>query len=130
MGFRAVEIGYSVLEIPLKDKLDAIADLHERGVNVVYEWGKKFPIAAVDVAHSAREIRTIIAAGARCIVIEGDEILRLLDTGGDESADALVDLVQQVGPEAILFEADTDPHIAWVLKYFGPGANIGPDIVA
>ncbi|MBI3044517.1 MAG: phosphosulfolactate synthase [Betaproteobacteria bacterium] len=127
LGYSAVEIGYSMLDIPLQDKLDAIIKLHGLGVNVVYEWGKKFPASSVNVRAAAKEMKDLIAAGASYVVIEGGEIQRMFEeqAGG---AMPLVDLAREVGPEKILFEVDTDPHIAWVLKHFGADANIGPNL--
>ena len=127
IGFSAVEIGYSMLDIPLQDKIDAIVKLHERGVNVIYEWGKKFPAGAADADHSAKEIQRIIDSGASYVVMEGGEIQQFLDKG-DDAAKPLIDLVREIGADKILFEIDTDPHIAWVLKHFGADANIGPNL--
>ena len=129
IGFDAVEVGYSMLDIPKKDKLNAIAKLREMGIEVIYEWGKKFPTEQLEVKRSIEEFRELITAGANFIVIEWGEIEKLLDAGGNDAAgNTLIDLVNQVGPEKIVLEVETDAQIAWVLKQFGPEANIGPNV--
>ena len=129
IGFDAVEIGYSMLDIPKKEKLGAFTRLRELGIEVIYEWGKKFPTEPLDVTRSIGEFRELIAAGANYIVIEWGEIEKLIDAGGkDASGKSLVDLVNEVGLEKIVLEVETDSQIAWVLKQFGQDANIGPNI--
>ena len=129
IGFDAVEVGYSMLDVPKKDKLDAVNKLRELGIEVIYEWGKKFPAKGLDVAPSVVELQEIIAAGANRIVIEGGEIQKSFDAEGDGAAgQSLVDLVSRIGPDRVVFEVDSDAHIAWVLRKFGPGANIGPNL--
>ena len=129
IGFDAVEVGYSMLDIPKKDKLGAITKLRKLDIEVIYEWGKKFPTEPLDVKRSIKEFRELIAAGANYIVIEWGEIEKLIDAGGkDASGKTLVDLVNQVGLEKIVLEVETDSQIAWVLKQFGQDANIGPNI--
>ena len=129
IGFDAVEVGYSMLDIPKKDKLAAVAKLRELGIEVIYEWGKKFPTASLEVKQSLVEFRELISAGVNFIVIEGGEIQKLEDAGGkDASGNSLVDLVNQIGPEKIVLEVETDAQISWVLKQLGPDANLGPNI--
>ncbi|MBI3938725.1 MAG: phosphosulfolactate synthase [Betaproteobacteria bacterium] len=129
IGFDAAEVGYSMLDVPKKDKLDAIAKLRSLGIEVIYEWGKKFPGVPLEVEGSARELEELLKAGVSRIVIEGGEIQLLLDAQDrDKAAQRLVDLVNRIGADKIIFEVDNEAHIAWVLKKFGPDANIGPNI--
>jgi len=128
IGFDAIEVGYSMLDIPKSDKLNAITKIRELGIDVIYEWGKKFPTEQLQVKRSLDEFRELISAGANYIVIEWGEIEKLLESGGGDAGKPLVDLVNQVGLEKVVLEVETDSQIAWVLKQFGRDANIGPNI--
>lgn len=129
LGFVAIEISDNMIEMTLDAKQRAVSQAAEAGLEVLFEYGKKYVTEAFDVAGAAAEMRALFAAGASMIILERSQLDVTLgqDCRGPERH-RLVALAEAVGLEDLIFEAETLEHQIWLIRTFGPDVNLGPNI--
>jgi len=93
------------------------------GLVMIYEWGKKTPDKSFGVEEAAAEIKAVLSAGSKKVIVERSEIDAMV--GGDPAG--LQRFVDLVGLENIIFEAGPGKpdYPAWFIKTFGPDVNLG-----
>jgi len=129
MGFTAVEVSENIIELSTKEKEENIRMAADKGLKVLFEFGKKYGQEPFEVEPTAEEFKRLLGAGAKKITIERTELENVLGIRGEKAeAKRLRELVDKVGLEHIVFEAETTAHQCWLLREFGPDANIGPNV--
>lgn len=129
LGFSAVEISDNIVTLSIEEKKDYIRQASAEGLKVIFEFGKKYPTAPLVVDEAVREIESILEAGANMAIIERSELDLLLGDAADKlEQERLIQLVQRVGMEYIVLEAETTSHMVWCIRNFGADVNMGPNI--
>lgn len=101
------------------------------GFEVVFEYGKKFDEEPINVDNAAKEIETLLKAGAKRIILERSQLDTTLGPKGEfPTAPRMQELVDRIGMAALVFEAETPAHMVYLLHTFGPDVNLGPNIAA
>ncbi|MQA80330.1 MAG: hypothetical protein GEV10_17920 [Streptosporangiales bacterium] len=130
LGFQAIEISDNIIDIALADKRQAVEGAIAAGLEVLFEYGKKYPTAAFDVDGAADEINAMLDAGASRVILERSQLDVTLGARCDgKEAGRLVRLVEKTGLDPLIFEAETTAHQMWLLETFGPDVNLGPNIL-
>ncbi len=129
LGFTAAEVSDNMVDISLKEKREHVRQAAAAGLKVIFEYGKKFPDAPLDLEEAADEIQSILEDGAYKVVLERSELDLLLGANADRpEIERLLQLVERVGVDNLVFEAETTPHMVWCVRTFGPDVNLGPNI--
>lgn len=129
IGFQSIEVSDNIVEMTLKEKIDLTQRAAKIGFEVLFEYGKKYDSDPINVAHAAGEIGSLLQAGASRIILERSQLDSTIGNDGKApTAGRLRELVDRVGMEHIIFEAETPSHIMWLLHEFGPDASLGPNI--
>jgi len=129
IGFSAVEISENIIDMTLKEKLHYTKLAKDRGLKVLFEVGDKYPEGPLDVDMAERDIKALLNQGADLIILEKSLIELSLGVKGESPENyRLKELVNRIGLEPIVFEAEAVPHQAWLFNTFGPDVNIGPNL--
>lgn len=129
IGYAAAEINFGLTDIPRDDILSSIARMNELDLKSIFEWGRKYPTRDLDLDEAWDELSDVLEVGVDFIVFEQGELEWAIDRdAGQKSNDPLVELVNRVGKEKVVFEVNKEPHIDWVIATFGSDANLGPNL--
>jgi len=129
MGFTAVEISENIIPLNLDDKIKYVKMAKSHSLKVLFEVGEKYAKDPLNVDLAVNDIKTLLNAGTDLIILEKSQIEILLGERGERlEAKRLVKLVDKIGLECIVFEAEAIPHQAWLFHTFGPDTNIGPNL--
>jgi phosphosulfolactate synthase len=126
LGIEHVEVSSGTLEIPRHEKLEMITRLAER-FTVFAEVGEKDPNALLAPYRWVQLIKEAVDAGATKVICEGRATG---DTGlyrpNGEPREGLIDeIVHEVAPEKLIFEAPQKHQQVWFIQHFGPAVNLG-----
>jgi phosphosulfolactate synthase len=124
--FSHVEISDGTLEIARERKLDLIADF-ARDFTVLSEVGSK----DADVVYAPYQwvewIKEELEAGAWKVITEGREggTAGIYRPTGEMRTGLVDEIVHEVEPGDLIFEAPAKGSQAWFVKQFGPNVNLG-----
>ena len=126
LGIEHVEVSSGTLEIPRDEKLEMIASLARR-FTVFAEVGEKDPNALLAPYRWVQLIKEAVDAGATKVICEGRATG---DTGlyrpNGEPREGLIDeIVHEVTPAKLIFEAPQKHQQVWFIQHFGPAVNLG-----
>jgi phosphosulfolactate synthase len=131
IGLEAIELSDNIVELDLKAKVELAKKAVGVGFEVLFEYGKKYDNEPIDVNAAAKEIETLIKAGSRRIILERSQLDATLGQKGElPTAGRMRELVDRIGMSPLIFEAETAPHMLYLLHTFGPDVNLGPNISA
>jgi phosphosulfolactate synthase len=126
LGLTHVEISDGTVEIPREEKLELIADL-ARDFTVLSEVGSKD--SAVNFAPYlwVQWIKEELEAGAWKVITEAREsgTAGIFRPTGEMRTGLIDEIVHDIAPEDLVFEAPTKSAQAWFVKQFGPEVNLG-----
>ena len=129
MGFSATEISENMVDMTLDEKVKYTKMAKKRGLKILFELGDKYPREPLNVDLAERDIKALMSQGADLIILERSLIEMCLGQKGESPENGrLKELVQRVGLEPIVFEAEAVAHQAWLFNTFGPDVNIGPNL--
>ena len=129
MGFTATEISENLTTLNLQEKVKYTKMAKARGLKVLFELGEKYPDEPLDVNAAERDIKKLLSQGADLIILEKSLIELCLGDNGECSENYRIkELVERVGLEPIVFEAESVPHQAWLFNSFGHEVNVGPNL--
>lgn len=129
MAFTAIEISENIIDMSTGEKERYIRMAADKGLKVFSEFGKKYGEEPFEVEPTGQEFKRLLAAGAKKITIERTELENVLGIKGENpESRRLHDLVEKVGLEHIVFEAETMEHQCWLFREFGGDVNVGPNI--
>lgn len=128
-GLTAVEVSASIVPLSTSQLARVVGLARDCGLEVLYEYGKKFQKDAFDVAEATADIRALLDAGANRVIIERWQLDAAFGPDGNApTAGRLSELAQAIGLEALVFEAESLDHQVWLLRELGPEVNLGPNI--
>lgn len=123
LGVSAFEISVNLIEPEEAELLAHIEEAAGRGVEVFFEYGRKYPDEeSFDVEDAVRGCRRALDAGAAFVQIERAEIDLLIDG----EPEALLELASRLGHDVLTFEAGPrKPQLAGrLLRLLGPDVNL------
>ncbi|HVX34366.1 MAG TPA: phosphosulfolactate synthase [Solirubrobacterales bacterium] len=123
MGVSALEVSVNLIEPPEEQLLGHISDAAAKGIEVFFEYGRKYPDdVKFDVDDAVAGCRRAIDAGAKFVQIERAEIDILIES----EPEALLELAERLGHEVLTFEAGPrKPDLAGrLLRLMGPDVNL------
>lgn len=129
LGFSAVECSENIVPMDIEDKIEGIRVAKRNGLKVMFEIGEKYPEGPLDVELVARDISTMLDNDCDLIIVERSLIEQSLgERGESHEAARLEQLVDRVGLDPLVWEAEAVPHQAWLIRTFGAEVNLGPNL--
>lgn len=131
IGLEAIELSDNIVDLDLKAKVELSKRAVGAGFEVLFEYGKKYDEDPIDVSTAVREIEALLKAGSKRIILERSQLDATLGPKGElPTAGRMRELVDRLGMSVLVFEAETAPHMLYLLRTFGPDVNLGPNISA
>jgi phosphosulfolactate synthase len=126
LGLTHVEISDGTVEIPREEKLALIADL-ARDFTVLSEVGSKDSDVNFAPYLWVQWIKEELEAGAWKVITEAREsgTAGIFRPTGEMRTGLIDEIVHDIDPGDLVFEAPTKAAQAWFVKQFGPEVNLG-----
>ncbi len=125
----AIELSNNIINLTAADLARHISAYSQHGILVFAEWGAKYPNEPLDPGVATTEMAIWRDAGARHIILERSEIDLLLSPEiVEQGVGVLAGLQRNLGPDTLIFEAETQPQILSLLQGIGRDVNLGPNI--
>lgn len=126
LGLTHVEFSTGVLEMEFEKKVEYVRELAEDFV-VLAEVGCKDVNAVVTPSCWIREMDALLQAGAWKVIAEAREsgTVGLYHRTGEVRSGLVDEIVANINPELLIFEAPQKHQQVWFLKQFGPLVNLG-----
>ena len=124
--FSHVEISDGTLDIPRGRKLELIADF-ARDFTVLSEVGSKDAETVFAPYQWVEWIKEELEAGAWKVITEGREggTAGIYRPTGEMRTGLVDEIVHEIEPSELIFEAPTKSSQAWFVKHFGSNVNLG-----
>jgi len=126
LGLTHVEISDGTVEIPREEKLELITDL-ARDFTVLSEVGSKDSDVNFAPYLWVQWIKEELEAGAWKVITEAREsgTAGIFRPTGEMRTGLIDEIVHDIDPGDLIFEAPTKSAQAWFVKEFGPTVNLG-----
>jgi phosphosulfolactate synthase len=126
LGLTHVEISDGAVEMPRDEKLELIADL-ARDFTVLSEVGSKDSEVVFAPYEWVGWIKEELEAGAWKVITEAREggTAGIFRPTGEMRTGLIDEIVHDIQPADLIFEAPTKAAQAWFVKQFGPAVNLG-----
>jgi len=126
LGIEHVEVSSGSVEIPMEDK-HALIERLARDFTVFAEVGEKDPEALLAPYRWVELIKDALEAGARQVICEGRATgdAGLYRPDGEARTGLIDEIVHEVAPERLIFEAPQKHQQVWFIERFGPDVNLG-----
>jgi phosphosulfolactate synthase len=126
LGLEHVEVSTGTVAIPPGEKLELIATL-ARDFTVYAEQGEKDPHALVAPYRWVEQIKSELEAGATKVICEGRASgdAGMYRPNGEPREGLIDEVVHEVDPGRLIFEAPLKHQQVWFIKLFGPQVNLG-----
>jgi phosphosulfolactate synthase len=126
LGLSHVEVSDGVVDVPRDEKLALIADL-ARDFTVLSEVGSKDSDVVYPPYKWVEWIKEELDAGAWKVITEARETgtAGIFHKSGEMRIGLIDEIVHDVEPDKLMFEAPTKAAQAWFIKKFGPKVNLG-----
>jgi len=126
LGLTHVEISDGAVEMPREEKLELIADL-ARDFTVLSEVGSKDAEVVFAPYEWVQWIKEELEAGAWKVITEAREggTAGIFRPTGEMRTGLIDEIVHDVSPDDLIFEAPAKSAQAWFVKHFGPEVNLG-----
>lgn len=129
LGFTAVELSENIIPLTLEEKKAHIRAAKSAGLKVMFEVGEKYPTENLDVDLAVSDMKELLAENCDLLILEKSVIEQCLGQAGEKpERETLVQIIDRIGLEKIVFEAEASPHQVWLFKTFGPDVNLGPNL--
>ena len=126
LGLAHVEISDGAVDMPREEKLHLIADL-ARDFTVLSEVGSKDSEVVYAPYEWVQWIKEELEAGAWKVITEAREggTAGIFRPTGEMRTGLIDEIVHDVSPDELIFEAPAKSAQAWFVKHFGPQVNLG-----
>ena len=126
LGLTHVEVSDGTVEIPRERKLELIADF-ARDFTVLSEVGSKDSSVEFAPDEWTAWMREELDAGAWKVITEAREsgTAGIFTKTGEMRTGLIDEIVGELDPDDLVFEAPTKAAQAWFVKHFGPEVNLG-----
>jgi phosphosulfolactate synthase (CoM biosynthesis protein A) len=110
--------------------MNKVEQCAKKGFDVLLEWGIKTPTEPLDPKAASKDIKALLDAGAKFVIIEEGEVDVVLGKDGKApTADRMHELIELVGIENLIIESVERKQQTWFLLNYGPTINIGPNVL-
>ena len=128
LGVTRIECGEGFTELPLKPRA-VVQMIHERGLEVQYEMGKKHegPFTEDSLNEAIARGHRWLDAGAKYVVVEARESARgvgMFDSDGSLHTAYADRFTEEFGLDVAMFEAPNKPSQFAFLEHFGPRVHL------
>ena len=126
LGIEHVEVSSGTLDIPPGEKLGLIDSL-AADFTVFAEVGEKDPHALVAPYRWLALIKEALEAGAGKVICEGRATgdAGMYRPNGEPREGLIDEVVHEVDPARLIFEAPQKHQQVWFIEHFGPSVNLG-----
>ena len=126
LGIEHVEVSSGSVEIPMEDK-HALIERLAGDFTVFAEVGEKDPAALLAPYRWVELIKDAFDAGAQKVICEGRATgdAGLYRPDGEARTGLIDEIVHEVEPERLIFEAPQKHQQVWFIRQLGPQANLG-----
>ncbi|MCM3568031.1 phosphosulfolactate synthase [Neobacillus mesonae] len=126
LGIEWIEVSNGTIDIPLKERLHLISFFKEH-FNVIAEVGSKDADKIMPVSSWKEEINLLLEAGCEYVITEGRDsgTSGIYEKGGSVKSDLIHELLKDIDPNKIIFEAPSPKHQMYFIKEVGPNVNLG-----
>ncbi len=126
LGLRHVEVSDGTIELDQDEKHELIARL-AKDFTVLAEVGSKDAQAIMAPYVWIERIEGDLKAGAWKVIAEAREsgTAGIFRADGEVRSGLIDEIAHAVDPDRMIFEAPRRDQQAWLLKFFGPNANLG-----
>jgi phosphosulfolactate synthase len=126
LGLTHVEISDGAVEMPREEKLELIADL-ARDFTVLSEVGSKDSEVVFAPYEWVGWIKEELDAGSWKVITEAREggTAGIFRPTGEMRTGLIDEIVHDIQPADLIFEAPTKAAQAWFVRQFGPEVNLG-----
>ena len=127
LGLRHFEISDGTIALPHERKLELIARL-AADFTVLSEVGSKDDTGAITPPYLwVEQMREELAAGAWKVIAEGRETgtAGIFRPSGEVREGLIDEIVHEIDPGSILFDAPRKDQQVWFVRRFGPDVNLG-----
>ncbi len=126
LGLRHVEISDGTIELDQDEKHELIARLAKE-FTVLSEVGSKDAQAIMAPYVWIERIQGDLDAGAWKVIAEAREsgTAGIFRADGEVRSGLIDEIAHAIDPDRMIFEAPRRDQQAWLLKFFGPNANLG-----
>lgn len=126
MGITWCEVSTGILDIPLKERLAIVEEL-SRDFVVLSEVGTKNDQQYMPSSQWIKEMKSLLDAGCRYVITEGRSTgtAGIYHTNGDIRSELILDILDEVNPQKIIFEAPNPKMQAFFTNLIGANANLG-----
>jgi len=129
LGIEMIEVSNGIYPMTDAEKSELIATARRAGFMVWSEVGKKDPEedARLTIKDRIAAAERELAAGSDKVVLEAREsgTLGIYDRSGQPAIELLDRIANRVGIENLVFEAPQKSQQVWMIRRFGPNANLG-----
>jgi phosphosulfolactate synthase len=124
-GFTRVEVSDGLGRLGDEEKTSLIRTA-ARSFTVLAEVGSKDPSQVLAPSEWVQLARADLDAGASWVIAEGREsgTVGLYGRDGSVRAEVVDALLDEIGPDRLLFEAPRKDQQAWLIRHVGPDVNI------
>ncbi|MCH6264149.1 MULTISPECIES: phosphosulfolactate synthase [Neobacillus] len=126
LGIEWVEVSNGTLDIPLDHRLELIYML-KNNFNVIAEVGSKDTEKEMPISEWRAEIKQFLEAGCQYVITEGRDsgTSGIYEACGTIKSDLIQELVRDLDPNRIIFEAPSAKHQMYFIRELGPNVNLG-----
>ena len=136
LGFDLIELSTGFISLPPDDLVALIKAVKSAGLKAKPELGIQFGAGGATktaelAAEGTRDVRWLIAQARRCleagadrIMIESEGITESVDTW---RTDVVAQIIDELGLEAVMFEAADPAVFEWYIKNYGAEVNLFVD---
>ncbi len=126
LGIEWVEISNGTIDIPLLERLQLISIFKEE-FQVIAEVGSKDCDKEMPISKWKEEIQQLLEAGCEYVITEGRDsgTSGIYEKAGKVKTDLITELLKEIDPNRIIFEAPSPKHQMYFIKEIGPNVNLG-----
>ncbi|NEX78177.1 phosphosulfolactate synthase [Bacillus thermocopriae] len=126
LGIEWIEVSNGTLDIPLQTRIELISQLKE-SFHVIAEVGSKDCRKEMRISEWLEEIQLLLEAGSEYVITEGRDsgTSGIYEECGTVRCELIHELIKNIDPKKIIFEAPTPKHQMYFIKEIGPNVNLG-----
>ncbi|TLS38122.1 phosphosulfolactate synthase [Pseudalkalibacillus caeni] len=121
-----IEVSTGVLDIDIDKRLDLVSTL-KQNFNVIGEVGSKDAEIVMPLSQWTAELDALLEAGCKYVITEGRDsgTAGIYDKTGKVRDGLLKDILQNIDPQKVIFEAPHAKHQMFFINQIGPNVNLG-----
>jgi phosphosulfolactate synthase len=126
LGIEWIEVSNGTLDIPLQERLQLISRLKNE-FHVIAEVGSKDCNMEMPISEWRKEMMLLLEAGCDYVITEGRDsgTSGIYEKSGNIKSDLITELLKDLDPKKIIFEAPSAKHQMYFIKEIGPNVNLG-----